>query len=652
MKKIISFAIIFVVWCVFWAAPLLFNGNNIQYLPEPDYGYTIEDYDVDIVVLEDKTMKITEKITANFEELSHGISRYLPLAQTVSYFDENGKQVSISYRNQISNFKYDSSSSSSRTKLVDTDEEYGYMFYYMGQSGYILGKQTYCFSYDFRIGDDRIADMDLFYFNIIGTGWDTSIANVDFSVTFPTEIDSTGFKFYVGQYGEDFESGDERLTYSFGSNSVSGTVTNLIYGEALTVYNEFEDGYFAIEKSYVMDIVLLVFSAIVLLVALIIFLKKRKKDPIVEVVEFSAPEGLTPTEVGYINDGKLTGDEISALVVYWASRGYVKLKQLQNGNVTITKLKDLPQTAKEHEKLFFNSLFYGCNEVTSNNLNLTDMGLGYNIKKSVQESTKHYFDKSVDWLYILIAILTIGVFCFAVYKDYYQACVGGIRLLGEIIAVIALGLGLLILPSCIKQKEKITKKKFTIFFALNLILILGGLITLMFLIEPYSDSFGSRFYTSILLLSCILVCFNLERYTAEGRAILGKIRGLKNYILVAEKDRIEVVAKETPDLFFDILPYAYVLGVSDEFMKKFEDVVIIQPEWYECDSFTTAYFAYHMFSGLNIMATTLRNTMINHKVVKTLSTISSISGGGGRSSGGGGGGFSGGGSGGGGGGRW
>lgn len=654
MKKLISIAIFFVVWALFWAAPLLFNGTNTQYLPTPDYGYSIVDYDVDIVVDEDKTMHITEKITADFESPSHGIKRYLPVNQTVSFFDENDKQVSISYRNEISNFKYHSGSSSLRTGLVDVEDQYGYRFFYLGNANsYSLGERTYCFSYDFNSGDDRIADKDLFYFNVIGTGWDTSIKNVDFSITFPTEIESLGFEFYVGQYGVDQENGDQRLTYSIIGNKIEGSVVQLSYGEALTIYNEFQEGYFDVEKGFVYDIVLLIIVLVVLAAILIFFIVKRRKLPIVEVVEFSAPNGLTPAEVGYINDGKLTGDEISALIVYWASKGYVKLKQITDKSVKIIKIREMPNNAKEHEKLFFASLFSGKTEVLSNDLGITDISLGSEIKKSVEKSTKNCFDKVSDWLYNLMPFLIMVAYGFMLYKEYRFACVGGVKLFGEIVALCAICAGLLILPICLKNSEKWSKRKGVIMLVLNLTFVLAGVLTLMFLIEPYGDRFGARFYIAILPFVCAFICPKIERYTNEGREHLGHIRGLKNYILVAEKDRIAVLAKENPELFFEILPYAYVLGVSDEYMKMFEDVAIVQPEWYECDTWTSVYFAMHTFRWLNVVGAGLRNVMIRHSVVKALSTISSVSrSSGGGSSGGGGGGFSGGGSGGGGGGRW
>lgn len=649
MKKIISIIIIFVVWCAIWTSPLLFDSGGI-YLPKQDFGYQIEDYDVNIVVDQDKTLHITEKITANFSSWSHGITRYLPLKQTVSFYNQNNKLVSKNYKNSVYNFDFNKSLSSENTRLVSSEESDGYIFYRMGQNSYIKGMQTYCFSYCLNIGDDRISEKDLFYFNIIGTGWDTTIKNVDFSVTFPTEILKEDFSLYVGQYGQDNVSGDDRLIFSTNGKILSGNVKNLDYGEAITVYKKFEEGYFKNQRTYVWDILLLVFAIMLLCGIVVCFVKKRRKNLIVEVVEFKAPEGLTPADVGYINDGKLSGDEISALIVFWASKGYVKLKQVGDEKIKITKIKDLPQGAKQHEKLFFEGLFLHNNEVMSDNLNFSDPALGYKIEASVEKDSRHLFDKTANTIFSVLSLFVVVIFGLTLLKNFLQAHYWGWNLVAGVLFVLLIAIGLFVYPSNIKMKAKRTRKKHFWLFLLNLLSILGGSVGFMFFIEPYSDVFGARFYLIVLLLACVLLYPRIEIYTEAGRKCMGKILGLKKYIMVAEKDRIEMLAEENPELFFEILPFAYVLGVSDEFMKKFDNVEIAQPVWYECDTFTFLYFSNRMFANMRFMGIVLRNNMINHSVSKVVSTVSKISGGG-RSSGGGGG-FSGGGSGGGGGGRW
>ena len=120
--------------------------------------------------------------------------------------------------------------------------------------------------------------------------------------------------------------------------------------------------------------------------------------------------------------------------------------------------------------------------------------------------------------------------------------------------------------------------------------------------------------------------------------MLGKIRGFKNFLETAEKERLESMVMQDPTYFYNILPYTYVLGVSDKWIKKFESISLQAPYWYNgINDFDIASFGSFMNS-----------TMTSAQKVMTSRPSSSSSSSGSSS----GGGFSGGGSGGGGGGSW
>ena len=57
-----------------------------------------------------------------------------------------------------------------------------------------------------------------------------------------------------------------------------------------------------------------------------------------------------------------------------------------------------------------------------------------------------------------------------------------------------------------------------------------------------------------------------------GEQIIAKIRGFKNYLETAEKNQIEDQVNKNPNYFYDILPYAYVLGVSKAWIDKFQNI--------------------------------------------------------------------------------
>ena len=90
---------------------------------------------------------------------------------------------------------------------------------------------------------------------------------------------------------------------------------------------------------------------------------------------------------------------------------------------------------------------------------------------------------------------------------------------------------------------------------------------------------------------------------------------------------------DDPKYFYDILPYAYVLGVSDAWVKKFEDIAVEPPEWYNGTGSFNTFVMWHFMSSAM------------HSASQAMTSAPQTSSGGG-------GGFSGGGSGGGGGGSW
>ena len=154
--------------------------------------------------------------------------------------------------------------------------------------------------------------------------------------------------------------------------------------------------------------------------------------------------------------------------------------------------------------------------------------------------------------------------------------------------------------------------------------------------------------TNVLQIICgmigicvTIVCYiQLPQLNFHGQVIKGQLLGLKKFIQVAEKNRLEMLVEENPEYFYDILPYAYILGVSDKWIKQFESIVTLDPKWYVGKTFSSRTFNAFASSMQSATVPSLTNGGIQK------------SSGGTHFSSGGGGGFSGGGSGGGGGGSW
>ena len=623
-------------------------GTIENYVPEYDDGYTITNYDVSITVDDEKVMHITETVTADFYEDTNGITRYLPLEQTVGVPNENGDRIIKNYEYEAENFTV---LNTEDAYLLDSEyAENGIVFYIAAKDGISpdydepIIPYTFSYSYDYYMGDDRINEKDFVYFNIVGTEVNTNIENLTFSVTFPKEFDNSLTQLFVGRYGEgldgnfDFEISPDGLT-------LSGSLQNLSYGEAVTLYQPFEQGYFVVERGYVFDIVLLCLFLFAVVMILLLYFKHRRKDVVVDVVEFSAPDGITPTEAGYLYDKTLDGEDISALIVYWASKGYVQIEE-RGKNIFAKKLQNLPANAKKHEQIFFNALFNGREEVDCGHLNNISPIIGQKCKQAVEregrglllDNSNKYFNLSV-WMCLIIYI--IGIFRVGLESN------DGFSIFIKILIAIVMFLPLFCLPSLEKKKLKMKKGKFWFLKILYMLITLAGGIGIIIYAEGYCDPFFSRIYFLLLPLALYIVFPLLEQYTKTGREYLGRLNGLKQYIEVTEKDKMEMMVKDNPEMFYKILPYAYVLGVSKVYMEKFKDVPLEPPKWLTTTNdvalFTTLLLLNHNMALMSVVLSKTLAVNILKSVAKiaAAATISSIGDGGG-------GGFSGGGSGGGG----
>ena len=150
---------------------------------------------------------------------------------------------------------------------------------------------------------------------------------------------------------------------------------------------------------------------------------------------------------------------------------------------------------------------------------------------------------------------------------------------------------------------------------------------------------------SLCIIALVLFLGIMQRRNEYGSKMLGRILGFKKFLEYSEKPRLEQLVLEDPQYFYHILPYTYVLGISNKWIEKFEDIALQEPEWY--GNYT--HFDYYTFH--HFMDSTYSS--ISHSMISVPQSSSNIgSSGGGFSGGFSGGGFSGGGSGGGGGGSW
>lgn len=366
-------------------------------------------------------------------------------------------------------------------------------------------------------------------------------------------------------------------------------------------------------------------------IAYILWSKYGKDDITISTVEFYPPNGMNSADLGFIYKGHSEQKDIISLLIYLANKGYLriedfeeeKFKILKSKNFKIIKVKEYDGD-NEDEKNFFNELFGLKNEVTKDDLYnkfyVTLKNISRNINR--KENQEKIFEKSSLGKRIFLILMIIVVFLF----------MGGLSIIkmGDFEATISISIFFLIMPLIMvyQKPNKVTISLasvcflLTTFFCMLEDIIVDTTYLIKFIIE------------GICLVTLIIFLGIIKKRTKYGTEMLGKILGFKQFLEIAEKPKLEELVMEDPEYFYNILPYTYVLRVSNTWMKKFEDIALQPPNWY----YGYTDFNVHSF-----------NSFMNSTYTSISSAMSSSPS---SSSGGSGGGFSGGGSGGGGGGSW
>ncbi len=300
------------------------------------------------------------------------------------------------------------------------------------------------------------------------------------------------------------------------------------------------------------------------------------------MVRYDPPEGLTPAMLGMLVREKPRVEDITATIVDLARRGYLKIMETEKRSlIRVTeyafhRLGKDPSDLLPYEREIMEGLF---------------------------KSGDHVEEKDLrDSFYVHVKGILSGV------RDQ----------------VMSLGL-------FVRDPDRV---RFSYYFGGSLLILLPLAAALLSPLWVDMGWFMVLLFAFLPLGALVSVVGRfMPRRSPEGSRLYEHAMGWREFALTAEGEELESM---TPENFQAGLPYAMVLGITDDWARKFRDIYTSPPEWFSGPSptFSTDYLA----SSLGRMTGHLNSTL-------TSSPSSSGSGGGGGFGGGGsGGGFGGGGS--------
>ncbi len=631
------------------------DKNSLQLL-YPNNDYVINSYDVNVIVNEDNTFDITETITAYFNTPRHGIYRIIPMVNSIERLDSTKSFNSVIISNLEVNNEYSTSKQDGNYKI-----QIG------SPNRTVTGEQIYVIRYKYDIGRDPLKNIDEFYYNIIGDKWDTIIGNVTFSITMPKDFDKSKLGFSSGIKGS---TSNENVKYDIKDNVISGYYDGILNaGEALTVRCELPKGYFSTTISDYVIYLIYLLPIFFVLISIFIWYKYGRDKKVVEIPTFYPPEEFNSLEVGFLYKGKADIRDVTSLLIYLANKGYVEIIETDENSLfsktksfKIRKLRDYDGN-NINEKLFLDGLFASANsfENTLDNNNVIEVKLEdlYNrfyitinqilTNINSKENKNKIFEPITSSKKIIIILLIIATYLVITLPPFiiYDADASWI------FSLIFPGFGFTLLFKFMigsSQTIYVNGKPTNSLIATKLFGLLWGLgfggIPWFFIVFPILNQnlfFLIAYFFGLLCVFGMMACLEyLPKRTAYGNEILGKLYSFKKYLETTEKSRLESMVFQNPNYCYDILPYAYVLDVSDKWIKNFEIIGFQSPKW--CNSSTIISAA--------TFATFINSTMVSATSAMGSSPYSSSSSSSSSSGGSSGGGSSGSGSSGGGGGSW
>lgn len=543
-------------------------------------GFVVDEAKIEVHISEKGYFDVVEKYDITFTEEKHGIYRDILTKYTLTDSEGNQEKRKIEIRNvEVPGHKFDSP-----FDFVQKMEDW-FSIKIGDEKVTVIGPQHYEIRYRvynaFLFEESQVQ----FYWNVKPDGWNADFNKLEFSIHPPEnlDLDPDDFFVYSGERGTSKESDEFVVVLNngvFTGKSVSGFNSKL--GENVTVLLKLPKDSIAEYKPlfpFWTNYGWVIIIGGLLTAFYWVWNKFGKDDKVVATISYFPPKGIDSAMAGFLIDDRSDIQDLVSLIPSWGSRGLIKIEQIDKSgffskaDTKLIWLKPLPEDAPDYEVKMFEGIFGGKVGLQKQEVLISSL------KNTFYTTIKSASDKLKSEAQI-----------------YYD-------------------------PKARKIKNQTIVG-----------VILGSII--LFVIIMFVWGFFQALALLPVAIFLLIMSPYLVKKNSKGNEALSDLKGFKQFVKVAEENRLKMLIQEDPSYFESTLAYALAFGMFNQWAKKFEALNVQPPNWYSSTSGVMT-----MNSFTNSFSSSMKSTQS--------SMISSPS-----SSGGSGGGSSGGGFGGGGGGSW
>ena len=570
-----------------------------------DDNYQFDKISVDIKVNKDKTFEITETLEVYFDEggINTGIIRDIQRKSRTTRIVDGKRKSGGYYIAWLSDVKVtlDGGYCKVTESLYNNDEFYSIKM--QNPSGFIQGNTTHTFvlSYIYDLRDDKVKGFDDFTLDVLGYAMNFT-NEFEATITFPDDVDLSKVSYRTN---DKKAWTPDALAGEYASIENGNTIHIKAYPQAkekgYTVQVILPDGYFTAQKTFYWFYI--IFAAIAfasIAVAAVIFIKCAIRKRPVEPVEFYPPEGVSVMRFASIWKLGAKNKHVAALILKWAGMGIITieadgstdciLKAVVDPKAEYKDGKELSQRllkpAKQcfdtnGEEKYFNYLFSGiggeCFTFSTayfrRSANYTQEHELYNITEQLIKegdtepnvAVKSNSKARTALLFICLIPTLMVVLYQSILNSAFLPLFFLIFMVVGNIPILNLDMMKIIIP---------------VLFPIAFYAMPFGIFYALFGLTAY-DYCGLIYIAPVVwaLGAFVLRFFMPDRRTSFVLSDYGRMRGFKNFLLKAELPRIQVLFDDDPFYFAEILPYCYIMGISEKVQKRFAPLNIPVPEY-------------------------------------------------------------------------
>jgi uncharacterized membrane protein YgcG len=536
-------------------------------------------YDSDVAIQKDGSVDVKETITVRAEgnRIRRGIFREFP----TRYEAPDGSQVRVGFdligvtRNgEPETAAREAMSNGVRVRIGQKD-----VFLDPGDYRYVIHYRT-----TRQLG--RFKDFDELYWNVTGLGWEFPIEVARARITLPSPVPFGQRSFYTGPQGATGKQA--RVVAEKPGEIVFETTGPLAPFEGLTVAAAFPKGVVAdvsvseARKNWFSDYGPLFVGGLALGAILLFYYvawRRAGRDPRPGTVVplFSPPDNLSPAAMRYVWKMKADDRAFAAALVDLGVKGHIKLVEEEGGWLSSDKTRifrriEPAEPLEKAEEAMLRELAMSGESIVMEQKNHEKFQAA---RKALDEDFKERFEdrlfhRNWGWAIAGLLILIAGIWLAAAAIVIAE---GGNGLTMVVIPIGAVTAAILLMLA--SQESGSTGK--CLLSAGAFVLGAGGLaLGFPILLSALQSGWFLPLALPALALPLVISAFWwMSAPTKEGRGVLDRIAGFRQYLSIAEGERLDRMTQpeDTPEIFEKYLPYAIALGVENRWADRFRSVL-------------------------------------------------------------------------------